>query len=287
MICKQFTVPDALDGATLGASVGKMLPTLADATRRAAFARRDVKLDGQRAPREAPVHAGMTVAVYIRDAEDAPLPEICYEDQHLLMINKPAGISCEADAKGGLTVGELLQSAYPGRYAAPPMPCHRLDNPTDGLLILAKDEATRQLMEKAFRERAVCKRYTCLVRGTPAPAHATLEAYLRKHADVAAVEILDYPAHGALPIRTEYTVLEAGEVSRLLVTLHTGRTHQIRAHLAHIGHPLLGDDKYGDRAFNRQVHARRLMLTATSLDFTLTGELAYVNDLHLSVKPTF
>ena len=91
-----------------------------------------------------------------------------------------------------------------------------MDNPTDGLLILAKDEATRQLMEKAFRERAVCKRYTCLVRGTPAPAHATLQAYLRKHADVAAVEILDYPAHGALPIRTDARVLGA--------TLRAGET---------------------------------------------------------------
>lgn len=287
MIRKQFTVPNALDGAALGLTVSKMLPTLPGASLRAAFARRDVKLDGVRAPRETAVRSGMTVTVYVRDGEDMPPPEICYEDDRLLIINKPAGVACEADGKGGLTVGELLQGAYPSRYAAPPMPCHRLDIPTDGLLILAKDEATRQLMEQAFRERAVCKRYTCLVRGAPTPARATLEAYLRKHADLAMVDILEHPAYGALPIRTEYEVLEAGEVSRLLVTLHTGRTHQIRAHLAHIGHPLLGDDKYGDRAFNRLHHARRLMLTATSLDFMLAGEMAYLNGLHLSVTPAF
>ena len=103
----------------------------------------------------------------------------------------------------------------------------------------------------------------------------------------ARVRVLDRPAAGALPIRTEYRVLAGGDVSRLEVTLHTGRTHQIRAHLAHIGHPLLGDDKYGDRDFNREHHAKRLMLTATELTFDMESELAYLNAMQFRLSPKF
>ena len=100
------------------------------------------------------------------------------------------------------------------------------------------------------------KRYICLVRGMMKPPSATCRAYLRKDADAARVTILDQPAPDAKPIVTEYETVETGPVSRLRVHLVTGRTHQIRAHLASLGHPLLGDDVYGDRAVNRAQHVR-------------------------------
>ena len=287
MILKQFAVPEALDGAKLSVVVRRMLPLVADGCIREAFVRRDVKADGTRTPPDALMHTGAQIAVYLSEGCETAAPEILYEDEWLLVVNKPAGISCEADEKGGLTIGELLQSAYPERFTVPPMPCHRLDNPTDGLLLLAKDEPTLQLMEQAFRERRVHKRYQCLVKGTPVPAHAVLDAYLRKDAAHATVTVIDRPERGALSIRTEYKVLAAGEVSRLSVMLHTGRTHQIRAHLASVGHPLLGDDKYGDRAFNRLHKAKRLMLTATELSFTLEGRLAYLNAKRFALEPMF
>ena len=287
MILKQFVVPDTLDGEKLSAVVPKMLPLVSPMCLRDAFKRRDVKLNGIRAAQDTAVRKGMSVAVYLSDARAEKPPRILYEDERLVVIDKPAGISCETDEKGGLTIGEVLQGAYPDRFSAPPMPCHRLDNQTAGLLILARDENTLRLMEQAFRERAVHKRYICLVRGEPVPAHAVLDAYLCKNARDAKVTVLDALRRDAVAIRTEYTVLAAGDVSRLLITLHTGRTHQIRAHLAHIGHPLLGDDKYGDRAFNRSHHARHLMLCATELTFSMTGELAYLNGRHFSVDPDF
>lgn len=97
------------------------------------------------------------------------------------------------------------------------------------------------------------KRYICLVRGMMKPPKATCRAYLLKDAKAAHVTIHDSAVPGARPIVTAYETLEQGAVSRVEVHLITGRTHQIRAHMAALGHPLLGDDVYGDRAFNRQM----------------------------------
>ena len=282
-----YIVPANVTDERLWALTRRMLPQVPERALREAFARRDVKMDGVRVPREAEPTPGATVAVYLPQEEALLAPRILYEDAHLIVIDKPAGVSCEVDEKGGLTVGAWLYRICADRLSAPPLPCHRLDNPTDGLLLLAKDESTRAAMEQAFRERRVSKRYQCLVRGSPKPPEADLQAYLLKDARHAKVSILDRPAPGALPIHTAYRTLSAGEVSRLEIALYTGRTHQIRAHLAHIGHPLLGDDKYGDRTFNREHRARRLMLTASSINFTIKGEYAYLNDIHVSLPPKF
>lgn len=282
-----YIVPANVTDERLWALTRRMLPQVPERALRDAFAKRDVKMDGMRVPREAAPSPGATVAVYLPQEEALLSPRILYEDAHLMVIDKPAGVSCEVDEKGGLTVGAWLYHGCADRLSAPPLPCHRLDNPTDGLLLLAKDEATRAVVEQAFREKRVSKRYQCLVRGSPQPPEADLQAYLLKDARLARVRILDRPAQGALPIRTAYRTLVAGEVSRLEITLHTGRTHQIRAQMAHLGHPVLGDDKYGDRAFNRLHRARRLMLTATELSFQMEGPWAYLNDLHFALEPKF
>ena len=114
-----------------------------------------------------------------------------------------------------------------------------------------------------------------------------MRAYLRKAAQLARVVVTDYPARGAQEIVTSYRVTEAGEAARLEVELITGSTHQIRAHLAHIGHPILGDDKYGDRMLNRQMNLRRQQLWATTLEFHAQGALAYLNGRRFSVKCPF
>ena len=114
-----------------------------------------------------------------------------------------------------------------------------------------------------------------------------MRAYLRKDAEIARVAVTDYPARGAQEIVTAYRVLEAGEQSRLEVELITGRTHQIRAHLAHIGHPILGDDKYGDRALNRRLGLRRQQLWATRLVVHAEGALAYLNGKEFTTECPF
>lgn len=284
-----FTIPeDAAEGRLLPLA-RRMLPQLRDSAVRDAFDRRDVKLNGQRVGRDAPLLAGAEVRLYAADdALRAPVP-VLYQDENVLVIRKPAGVSCEHDPKGGKTVTELLweQLRANDPRAAEPLLCHRLDNPTDGLLLLARSQEAQAAMQAAFAKRQIQKQYVCLVRGEPEPPTATLRAWLLKDAERARVRVLPYAAEGALPIVTEYTVLQGGECSRLLVALHTGRTHQIRAQLARIGHPLLGDDLYGDRDFNKRMKAKRLMLCAVSLSFSLEGSWQYLNGMTFTIDPTF
>ena len=156
-----------------------------------------------------------------------------------------------------------------------------------GLLLLVKDDEAFESAMEAFSSRSFQKFYTCRVKGCPARSEAVMEAWLRKDAQISRVSVTDYPARGALSITTGYRVIQPGENALLEVELITGRTHQIRAHLAHIGHPILGDDKYGDRMLNRQLGVKRQQLWATRLVFHAEGALSYLNGRSFSVKHSF
>lgn len=286
MTIEQFQVPAVLAGTKALQATCKMLPYIPRQQVLAAFNRRDVKMDGVRIKRETPLVVGAMLQVYLPNHVELVALDIVYEDQNLLVVNKPSGVSCEPDDRGGMTIVQWIYHVKKPVLDQIPMLCHRLDNPTDGLLILAKTLPIQIEMQEAFRRREIHKKYVCIVRGTPTPATAVLDAYLWKDAEHASVRILKRPIEGAVPIRTGYRVLERGDASRLEITLYTGRTHQIRAHMASIGHPLLGDDKYGDREFNRKLHANRLMLTATELTFSITGQLSYLNQYCITITPS-
>lgn len=284
-----FTIPEDVQPGRLYPLVRRMLPQLPEHVISSAFDKRDVKQAGQRAARDAQLIPGAEVRLYTPYEEETAAVPIVYLDENIMVVRKPAGVSCQTDAKGGTTIADLAHRALLLQQpdAARPVVCHRLDNQTEGLLVLARNAEAQQAMEEGFYHHRIRKRYVCIVKGTPEPRERTLRAYLRKDAAKARVQVLRQEAPGALPIITEYRVVEAGECARLAVTLHTGRTHQIRAQMAAIGHPLLGDDLYGDRAFNRQHKNRRLMLCATGLRFSLEGRWAYLNELKLSTEPSF
>lgn len=268
--------------------LSRALPQVPFYALREAFQKRDVKVNGKRVGMDAMVQPGAEITVFVRETQSTAIP-VVYQDDNLLIVVKPAGISCEADARGGHTLTALVQDQLLRTDPSAPEPllCHRLDNPTEGLLILAKTPQAQGWLEEAFRQRQIHKEYICLVRGIPSPAHRLMNDWLIKDAKHACVRVSNRELPGAKTISTEYNVLEAGECSRVRILLHTGRTHQIRAHMAYIGHPLLGDDQYGDRAFNRAHKARRLMLCSCALRFSLTGPLAYLNDKTFTIQPSF
>ena len=285
----EFITDPAAEGQRIDACIRRFLPEVPQRTVQQSFTRRDVKLDGKRVKPDVRVCAGQKVELFCME-QTTPLVDVVYEDDDVLLINKRAGVSVEPDEKGGVTLTELalkhVRQKNPDAW--PPKACHRLDNQTCGLTLFAKNEQAENILTRAFKERTMDKRYICLVRGMMKPPSATCKAYLLKDAKAAHVTIHDDAVKGARPIITEYETLEIGPISRLLVHLVTGRTHQIRAHMAALGHPLLGDDVYGDRAFNRQQKVQgRLCLCAARLTLDTGGELPQLDGKTFEVKSPF
>ena len=148
------------------------------------------------------------------------------------------------------------------------MLCHRLDTGTSGLVLLAKNSAAEAFLTAAIKARDIEKRYLCVTFGRPNPPAALLRDYLLKDAERGIVRITDTTAGGAKEVITGYeTLAVSGRLALLEVELVTGRTHQIRAHLAHIGCPILGDSKYGNNAANRELRFKYQALCAWELRF--------------------
>lgn len=217
-----------------------------------------VKVDGRRTRQDVPLSAGVQVDVYLRP-QDLPKPAVLYADDRVVVVEKPPGQ--EVAGQGMTTTALLRLSGYPTAR-----PCHRLDVWTGGLVLFALDDEAEQAALDLFYHRALDKRYVARCVGKPVPP-GVYEAYLYKDAQAARVYILERPRPGAAPIRTGIDVLEDGPYPLLELALLTGRTHQLRAHLAHLGLPILGDDKYGDRSANKSAGLRHPCLWAVSLAF--------------------
>lgn len=226
--------------------------------------------------RTSPAATGSADSLAAQQVRERQIPQILYEDDRILVAVKPQGMLVRDE--GGLSSGmddeptleELLRAQYANSGLKPGFPelCHRLDRNTGGLVVLAKDAGALAVMERMFRIHAVRKEYRCVVEGIPRPRETELEAWLEKDSAESRVFIHDEPRRGASRIVTRYrTVASAEGLSMLNVEIITGRTHQIRAHLAWIGLAIAGDGKYGRNALNRRLHLSRQALWAWRLTF--------------------
>lgn len=209
-----------------------------------ALRKKDIIINGKRINENIVIHTNDEITIYIKDEllYDNINYSIVYEDNNVLIVNKPAGISITEDSNQELSLTNLLCNNL--NYEI--YPCHRLDRNTLGLVLFAKNtEALNILLEK-FKNKEIEKHYLCYVFGILNKKNDTLEDYLFKDNKKSMVYISSKPQTGYRPIITSYKVIEEFKdknVSCLDVNLKTGRTHQIRAHLAFIVHPIIGDRK--------------------------------------------
>ncbi len=280
-----ITAQDAHEGMKLMQFLRRSYPLAPEWAILKSLKARDIKVNGIRAEENLEMVSGDLVDWYtLWSPSEIP---IIYEDGNLLIVSKPAGLNTDEHKDGDFSLlSWAIQRAAQEHYQ--PRLVHRLDNQTSGLLIFAKNDQAQEALTDSLRQRLITKRYICLVAGCPKQGHALLQDYLVKDAASARVQVYSKPVAGSKEIVTEYRVIKAGEdFSRLEVTLHTGRTHQIRAHLAYLGHPVLGDDKYGDYQANKRLRARRLMLAATELSFHAGGYLDYLDGRQFTQEAPF
>lgn len=272
---KSFTVNKNDAGQRLDRFLAKACPALPQPLVFKLLRKKEIKVNGKRAEGSLRLSEGDTVSVYVKDEllsprekpafadtppEAAPL-SILYEDENILLADKPVGLVVHEDGENSRDTlidrikGYLFQK---GEYrpdeenSFAPSLCNRIDRNTGGIVITAKNAESLRILNQKIRDRELTKLYLCAVRGIPEPREATKTAYLFKNEKENRVLISAHKTPRNRTIVTKYRVLETnGGNSLLEVDLITGRTHQIRAHMAYLGYPLLGDGKYGDNRFNK------------------------------------
>ena len=236
-----------------------------------------VKVNGFRVKEDVTLSKGDVVEMYYDPPEIKPYGTI-YADDNVVVIDKKRGCSSE-------NVYDALKTEYPAAKFI-----HRLDTNTSGLMIFALTEEAEKELLSGFKNRAFDKKYIAAVKGVMPKKSEVLTAYLVKDPVKSQVKIYPSPVKNSVMIKTGYTTLKTENgVSLIEVTLYTGKTHQIRAHLAYTGHPVVGDGKYGDNAFNRARGAKKQLLTAVSikLRFDKNSALEYLNDKTFRTEADF
>ena len=223
--------------------------------------------------------------------------DIAYEDENIIIVNKPQGLSVHEDSDTKTNTLITYIQAYlfkKGEYSPKeeqsfsPALCNRIDRNTQGLVIAAKNAEALRVINEKIKLREIDKFYLAAIHGLPDPRENTIRGYLLKDEKTNTVRVYDKnPPKAAKEIITKYKTLATSMGNALIeVELLTGRTHQIRAHMAHIGHPLLGDGKYGVNREDKKAGYKYQALCSYKLRFSFKGEptsLDYLNGKEISI----
>ena len=227
---------------------------------------RDIKVNGVRTGKNVPLKSGDEVIYYTSEKQESKKShDLIYEDENIYLADKYSGVSSE---------GLFSELCSKGEFYA----VHRLDRNTQGLIVYAKNREAEEELISGFNGKKIEKTYIALCKNSFKQKEAILTGYLVKDEKKSIVKVYLTPEKGAQRIVTEYLVeRETGDIALVKIKIHTGKTHQIRAHMANLGCPVLGDEKYGDRALNAKYSAKRQRLIAKHLKFNLKGRLSYLN----------
>jgi len=271
---KELTVKQNDAGQRLDRFVGKAVPLLPESLLQKYIRLKRIKLNGKGTKRDTRLALGDTLQLYINDEfferpkeensylkVSTPKLNIVYEDENILLADKKPGVLCHSAGKWDYNtlIANIQAYAYQKGGWRPreensfaPALCNRIDRNTGGIVIAAKNAEALRILNDKIRDREIDKKYLCIVHGRPKPAEGRLEGYIFKDAKKNQVYVKDRPEPGAKTAVTDYKLIKsAGGLSLVECTLHTGRTHQIRAQMSHAGWPLLGDGKYGSERKNK------------------------------------
>lgn len=248
--------------------------------------KKDIKVNGKRINKDVLLYENDKIEIYLpKELEETKIDlDKVYEDDNILVISKPAKI----EVTGSNSLTEIINKQYTN-CEFKPQPCHRIDRNTTGLVLFAKNKEALEILLEKFKNHEIEKHYLALVYGIPNKQEERLEAYLFKDNKKAQVYISDTFKKGYQKIITKYTVLEKRKDNTALldVEIETGKTHQIRAHLSHIGYPIIGDGKYGKNEINKQFGKKYQMLCSYKLKFNFQSEsgiLTYLNGKEIELK---
>ena len=279
---KKLVVDKKYDGKKLNKFLLDNIPNLSYGLFCNTLRKKDIKINGKRTNKDITIFDGDEILVYISDelldskSSNSVNLDIIYEDENILVINKPANI----EVTGIDSLTSLIHKKYENSDFKP-MPCHRLDRNTTGLILYAKNEESLHVLLEKFKNHEIEKHYLALVYGVPSVDYKRIESYLFKDNKKSMVYISDTPKKGYVKIITSFSVLEKkpDNTSLLDVQIETGKTHQIRAQLAHIGHPIIGDGKYGKNEINKKFRKNTQMLCSYSLKFNFKTDSGILNYL--------
>lgn len=236
-----------------------------------------IKVNGKKMEPSYRLMEGDAVRSFVLEIKKSRPVDILYEDENLLAVNKPAGLlSLDVTGRTEDTMLDRVNSLLAERGEKTAYPVHRIDFNTSGILLLAKNGRAGEILDRMIEERKIRKSYLCVVKGRPSPDKGRLENQLFKDAKKNRVYVAEHTVKGSKTAITDYRVVASRDgLSLVECHLLTGRTHQIRCQMAHAGHPLLGDDKYGSKEWNREKGERRQLLSSykTTFDFGEEGSL--------------
>ena len=291
---REFIISKKIENKNIYLAIQKEFPHVSPSALNKAFRLKDIKVNDQRVNKDYVVKLNDIVKVYIADNILFGIPKdiyYAYEDENILVAYKPKGIVSNHE-KGPKSSSMLyFDEMVTKDKGIPCVICHRLDTNTEGLVIFAKNADAHKEILNAFSNNGINKEYITLVHGRLPKNKDFLSHYIVKNECTGFSRIYENKVNGSKTCITEYSVLEylkAKNCSVVSIKLHTGRTHQIRAHMKHIGCHVIGDSKYSTNEINNKfgIHTQVLYAVKYTFNFDKNSTLNYLNNIVIDITPT-